>query len=338
MKSIVISDDYNEVDLKPVNLLKEYIQLSEKDTKSFLLNGSSLVECICPACQSDRLASSFIKFGMQYKECLDCRTLFISPRPTDKDIEYYYKNSAARVFWHNKLSKITAKKREEKIIKPRFEWIEESTQEYLPQAEHFVDVNAVQYTYIEELAKMQLFKQKSLFAPFLKQDEIKPKLEVNIINSSLQKAEFKDEIDVVSLFEVIDHSADVNVLFDSIYKMLKTGGLCFITAILISGFDLQTLWDKAENLYPPDRLNVFSVEGLQILFKRHNFECLEFSTPGILDVEIVAKTLQQNPEIELPRFIRYMLKNREENGRKAFQEFLQANLLSSYSRILIRKK
>ena len=111
-----------------------------------------------------------------------------------------------------------------------------------------------------------------------------------------------------------------------------------IINILISGFDLQTLWEDSENLYPPDRLNVFSVAGLKKLFERHGFECLEFSTPGILDVEIVAKALRKKPKCELPRFIKYILQSKNDNIKRAFQEFLQANLLSSYSRILVRKK
>jgi len=338
MRSIVISDDYNEIDLKPSSLLKEYIQLTEKDVKDFLINGSGLRECVCPACQSDKIKSSFVKFGMHYKECADCHTLYISPRPSDEDIERYYEKSAARAFWRNELSKITTKKRREKIIKPRFEWIGESTQECLSSAEHFVDINTAQYGYIDELIKNRLFKRKTLINPFLKLDGIKLKPSVDVINIPLQKVQFENKVDVVSLFEVADHSTDVDALFDTIYKILRQGGLCFITAILISGFDLQTLWSAAENLYPPDRLNVFSIEGLRTLFRRHKFECLELSTPGILDVEIVAKAVQQNSQIKLPRFIRYMLQNRDEDSKKAFQKFLQANLLSSYSRILIRKK
>jgi uncharacterized LabA/DUF88 family protein len=110
-----------------------------------------------------------------------------------------------------------------------------------------------------------------------------------------------------------------------------------MTDILISGFDLQTLWNQAENVFPPDRLNVFSVEGLKALFARNGFECIEFSTPGILDLEIVDKAMEDHPEIRPPRFLEYVLRNRGVETRQSFQEFLQENLLSSYGRILIRK-
>lgn len=111
-----------------------------------------------------------------------------------------------------------------------------------------------------------------------------------------------------------------------------------MTVILISGFDLQLLWDKSENLFPPDRLNVFSVEGLYSLFDRFDFECLEFSTPGILDVEIVTEAIKKNPDIQFPRFFEYLFEKRSDAVKRSFQEFLQEGLLSSYGRILIRKK
>ena len=146
------------------------------------------------------------------------------------------------------------------------------------------------------------------------------------------------EVDVVTIFEVADRIADVNNLFEKIYGMLRENGLCFMTGILISGFDLQTLWDKAENIFPPDRLNVFSVEGLKTLFNRHNFECLEFSTPGILDVENTEKAVERDPNIKISRFMDYLLQNRGADTKQSFQEFLQQNLLSSYGRVLLKKK
>ncbi len=110
-----------------------------------------------------------------------------------------------------------------------------------------------------------------------------------------------------------------------------------MTAILSTGFDVQTLWGKADNIYPPDRLNIFSIEGLKKLFARYNLECLEFSTPGVLDVEIVVKAVENNQGVEVPRFVQTML-GRGEDCQRDFQDFLQANLLSSYGRILLRKK
>jgi SAM-dependent methyltransferase len=160
---------------------------------------------------------------------------------------------------------------------------------------------------------------------------------IEIINSKAKEKKINDSVDVITMFEVLDHTSDPDALMKRVSGFLKKGGLCFLTAILASGFDLQMLWDKAENIFPPDRLNVFSVEGLKSLFMRHNLECLEFSTPGILDVEIVAKAMERYPDFHIPKFFEYILNNRDEECKINLQEFLQNNLLSSYGRILVRK-
>jgi len=337
MRKIVIFDEYNEIDIKPLNLLQKYIQLTEKDIKTFFLKDNNVKNCNCPGCHEKEKTSSFSKFGMRYVECANCSTLYISPRPDDKSLNNYYKKSTARKFWHSELLKCTRQKRQEKIIKPRFQWILDSTQEYLPEASHIVNVNTEQYGYIEELMNNQSFKRKTLLNPYIYLDNVKLSAGINVVNTPLYTNVLKEEVDVITTFEVADRVADIDKLFKALYSMLKLNGLCFMTDILISGFDLQTLWDKAQNIFPPDRLNVFSVEGLRALLKRHNFECLEFSTPGILDVEIVEKAIQHNSQIKVPKFIEYMLRNRSGESKRLFQEFLQENLLSSYARIIIRK-
>ena len=55
-------------------------------------------------------------------------------------VDEYYNSSTARTFWR-RTSKYTSQKRLEKIIRPRFEWIMDSVQEYLPGAEHIADIH-----------------------------------------------------------------------------------------------------------------------------------------------------------------------------------------------------
>ena len=337
MKKIVIFDEYNEIDFKPSDLLHRYVELTERDIGSYFLNGARLVESACPGCRDQATRSGYSRFGLHYRECARCWTLYISPRPDDETLERYYRESPARTFWREELLKMTGKKRKEKIIKPRFEWITDSTEEYHPRARHIADVYTDQYGYIEEMINTERFREKTLLYPFVSMDRTGLEGRVRTITKQEEEKALQESIDVITLFEVVDRVSDVDRLFARIHSLLKKNGLCFMTGILISGFDLQTLWDRAENVFPPDRLNVFSVEGLNALFARNGFECLEFSTPGILDLEIVDKAMESHPEIEPPRFIEYVLRNRRVETRQSFQEFLQENLLSSYGRILLRK-
>lgn len=338
MKNTVISDAYPEVDLRPYDLLNKYAELAERDVETFLVRGRSLTACACPACSEENAYPSFSKFGLHYRECARCRTLYVSPRPGDEALDIYQSRSAARRYWMEEYARKTRNKRREKIVKPRIQWILDSTMEYLPSASHFVDVNTNQYDYIEELMRTDLFRRKTLIHPLFPMDRLKLSLGIDIYSGSLWEADLGEGADVVALFEVADRTADVEALFAKTRQLLKKNGLCFMTAVLSSGFDIQMLGPQAPTLFPPDRLNVFSIEGLNALFARNGFECLELSTPGVFDVEVVQKAIESDPLQRLPKFIDYLLKNRSREICDSFQKFLQDSLLSSYGRIVLRKR
>ena len=73
------------------------------------------------------------------------------------------------------------------------------------------------------------------------------------------------------------------------------------------------------------------------MFERHGFDALEFSTPGTFDVEIVQRAIHADPENDWPRFIRYLIENRDEDALNALQEYLQAYRLSSFARLVLRR-
>jgi len=339
MKNIVVFDEFNELDFKPAGLLEEYVRLTEKDVHDLLIKNGSLEPCPCPGCGFQESEDAFQRFGMQYKECMHCKTLYISLRPDEAALNNYYLNSSARIFWQERLSVSTDKKRKEKIIKPRVDWVIDSTMEYLPTAGHWVDVNTSQYGYIDEMAKTEVFARKTLFSPYVRQTSFDDRGSVSVVfDKDLSDGRLDNDADILSLFDVLGHISDIDAFFAKIRRMLTPGGLCFITAILSSGFDIQELWEHAENLYPPDRLNVFSAGGMRALAERFGFECLEFSTPGILDVDIVLNAMKHNPSLKISRFARGIIDHKDKGVRDAFQEFLQTNLLSSYGRILLRKR
>lgn len=335
MKSIVLLDEMKGKDIKPTELFNRYLGLTEEDVKERLARGP-LKATPCPACRAPEAAVAFEKFTMRYRECPRCQTLYASPRPAEPMLRQFYQQSPSRAFWRDELSRFTRKQREEKILKPRFEWILDSTQEYLPSASHLVDVQTGQYSYVDMLHEDVRFSQKTLIDPLLTL-EASPRSGFDVICRSFDEVTLSSPADVISLFEVIDHVSDIDAVMNHVDALLRPGGLCFLTTVLSSGFDIQVLWERAENIFPPDRLNVLSVDGWQALFQRGGWECLEFSTPGVLDVEIVARALQGSPN-GISRFAKTILTQNDEKARSAFQEFLQANLLSSYARILIRKK
>lgn len=331
MKNIVVNDEYRPSDLKPDGLLERYVALLYKDVQTLLPVAEQ--ESGCPACGSMKFSGRFEKFGLPYKECADCQSLYAALRPADVDIARFYCQAPSKIFWRDQLSEASRKERKAHIIKPRFEWIADSIAEHLPGAGHWMDVHTGQARYLQAMAAVPVVC-KSIVYPYC---AVPADSGVGVIDKPWWEFDSTATADVVTLFEVLDHTQDTNGLLAQVKGWLKPGGLCFITAILASGFDVKVLGPQARNIYPPDRLNVFSVKGLQQLLQRHGFECLEFSTPGVLDLDIVAAALKENAGVSVSPFVRELALNSGEHVRRAFSEFLQENLLSSYGRILIRK-
>jgi len=61
---------------------------------------------------------------------------------------------------------------------------------------------------------------------------------------------------------------------------------------------------------------------------------IELSTPGQLDVDIVANMVRENPTLPLPRFVTQLLTKCGESMRLPFQNFLNANRLSPHIRVV----
>ena len=339
MKTIVQHGDLREFELKPSTLLNTYLQLAQSDVNEYFIDGAVLSDCNCPACLSGEKDSAFVKFGLRYWECVNCKTLYVSPRPNESSIDEYYKSSKARKFWNKQLSIATEAIRRDKVFKPRVQWIIETVEEYLPSAQRFSSINDIHGPFLEELIESNYFKEVTIINQRVDVDETSyEKKGVRFIKKPVESVSSGNSADAVALFEVIDQTSDVDSLFKALQRLLIPGGLCFLTAISVSGFDLQVLWERSNSIFPPDRINVLSIEGLGILFERHGFECIELSTPGLLDVEIVANAYKEDPSIKLPRFVKYLLDKRDVDAHQLFQEFLQMNRLSSFARIVLRKK
>jgi Zn ribbon nucleic-acid-binding protein len=342
MKNVVFTDTAEEGEFKPDRIFEQYLSLNAADLKSEFKNKKSLKNVVCPACRSDDANKAFKKFGFEYLQCDTCGTVYMSPRPDDREIRNHFLASRSSHYWQETLTKTTDKKRREKIYFPRFQWILDTADEYLSGKKIVADINSKNISYSRELAKNKNFSGKIIVNPYFDPAALEeytgPENNTRIVPKEDMQKKPGQKPNVLTAFEVIDYTSDVDALMTRMREMLSDDGLCFITTISISGFDLQVLWNHSESVFPVDRINVFSQKGLLIFFKRHGFELIEFSTPGMLDLNIVEEAYRRDPSLEIPRFIKMMIDRDDDQLKKDFQTFLQVNKLSSFVRIVTKKK
>lgn len=138
-------------------------------------------------------------------------------------------------------------------------------------------------------------------------------------------------------FDVLDNAHDPQALVQEYAKKLPATGLLFLSCTSSVGADIQLLWENNERICPPDHLNLFSPEGLELVLKRHGFELIELSTPGQLDVDILLNHIKNHPSHTLPPLLQYILTKRGQEAHRGLQEFLQHYRLSSFMRAVARK-
>lgn len=335
MKRVVFLGDLKESDMRPDFLYNQYKDILKEEITVFFTDQSQFVKINCPGCGGSKSKKAFVKFGFQYCKCPQCSSLFASPRPTDKMLKDFYQNSKAVSFWSKEIAERTKESRYRHKSFSTGHWVLELVDEYLPEAKLFLDYNSKYTDFLSTISEAKKFDRSISIGPeLLGQEELFPKEMIIYDDMSL----IKERVHVFTAFEVLERKFDPAGFIKEVYEVCQSGGLFFLTTNTVSGFEYQMLGDKSHRLHPPDRINLLSIEAIFNRLTESGFEVIELSTPGRLDVEIVRNALESNPEVSIPEFFKYILKNRDERTWHSLQDFLQQNRLSSYVRVAARKK
>ena len=314
MERAIVNIDLTKKEIQPQELLEKYLELLRIDIKN-IFSDKSLEKINCPTSGDGEVRQSFFKMGMRYNISKLFGNIYLSPRPNGKKLLQFYKESSAREFWLKNLWSKTFRVRQEKIINPHLNWAHQFISQYLPAKElFFSEFLANHWGYYLSAKKVFPKSNYCLVDPLFDS-----KISVNDVSDSNLTYKIEEKsTDAVFLFEALDRSTAPFDLLNNVLYTLKPGGLCFITCLLSSGFEIKILEQKSEIFVPPERMNLLSFEGMQTLIaKLKNFDILEFSTPGVLDVNNVIKNLDNSSA-----FFNYIFKERNDfQLLKSFQDY-----------------
>jgi hypothetical protein len=333
MERAIVHSDLTKDEIQPQLLLERYFELLNLDINRFFPE-ESLQKDFCPVTGEGAVKGDFIKMEMQYNISHTFGNIYLSPRPTIEELKRFYHESEARKFWLTELWPQTQATRQDKIILPQLEWADG----FIAQYSHNKEMKLVEYYpnhwgYFN--SAKEIFKQAkySLFEPLFDQEVASISLQILDITENVTEA----SMDAVFLFEALDRSVEPFELLRKASDSLKQGGLCFITSLLSSGFEVQLLGEKSEIFVPPERMNIFSYEGMNALIEKlGGFEILEFSTPGVLDIPNVVNRLA---DLNCSAFFKYIFNERQDSEIiNSFQDYLQMNRLGTFGRLVLRKQ
>lgn len=306
-------------EVKPFEGLKKYRAFCMEAVKEALVAGVQQRDCPIDRCA---LQSWKTVEGFEYLLCRASGSFFLKALPTHRAWDALLKKIAEHRHSSNRFYNDIQKSRLENVYGEKRKWIENTlTMQGISQA-HAIDLVTPPSPWTAFLQESKLLKEVMM-----------------VEEMAVIKRELPDDLktDVAILFESLDRVDAPEKLLQGVVSCLKPGGLLFVTSLVSSGFDFQILRDKNFYLFPPDRSNVFSLTGLKALLAKAGLELLEVSTPGLLDVEIVKAHRKDGIQVECSFFEEEIL-TKDEESQSIFQTFLQQANLSSFARIVCKKK
>ena len=327
-----------ESEIRPKAIFDEYLALCRRDIERFYSNDSEFAHVSCPACEHESVAGDgFDKLGFRYELCASCGTLYVSPRPTPSMQEAFARQSEATSFWSTHFYRETASARREKIFRPRAELIGSLVRDGVVAAtKTFADVGAGYGIFLEEIAALGLFAEVVGIEPAPQLADVCREKGFRVVEQMMEDVEGVLAADILTAFEVLEHVFDPSSFLRSCAAALNDDGILLFTTLTIDGFDLQVLWDESKSIYPPQHINLMSLAGLEAVTRRSGLDIVSITTPGKLDVDIVANAVADNPSLRVPRFVTRLLACGSAM-RADFQSFLQRANLSSHVRVLARR-
>lgn len=329
----------SEKELCPDDLLAGQEAAFQRDIAKLHARPEEFVAVSCTACGESGGKVAFEKFGFQFKVCSRCRTIYMSPRPSETLMADYYTNSENYAYWAKYIFPASEASRREKIHKPWLDRVVNYCQQFGVPRGTLVEVGPGFGTFASVATESGQFKRVLAIEPTPEMAAACRDRGVAVIQRRIE--EVSEEIngaDVLVAFEVIEHLFEPRRFIGQCARLLRPGGLLVVSCPNGQGFDIAMLGARALAV-DAEHVNLFNPESLSGVLRRSGFKVMEASTPGRLDAEFVREAALKG-EIDLVRepFLKRVLLDEWDRLGWPFQQFLAANGLSSHMWIAARKR
>lgn len=311
-----------EKEIRPQSIFKKYLSLARQDAYNIFKN-SKKKQINCFACNG-KSKKIFLKFGFTYCECINCKTIFVNPRPIEKYFREFYTKGKSVKYWSNTFYKKTAKNRKEKLWKRKAEIILNKIDKDI----ELVDIGGG-YGIFAEVVKENYKNPITIIEPNKELACINRKKGFNVIEKFIEDVQKKDlskNKKCFLSFELFEHLFDPKDMVKKLYKIMKKGDLFCFTTLSGLGFDIQVLKDNSKSVFPPHHLNFFNPNSVEQMLKKIGFKNINVETPGQLDVDIVLNDLPKCKD----QFIQSFIPRLNDKQIMEFQKMIVDTKLSSH--------
>ena len=215
--------------------------------------------------------------GYSHFRCLSCAHLFVSPRPTQTDLDEFYRAGTYYVAAERQAERLRreAQARAKSLarladqfgLKHRLLDVGCASGIFL----HEASVIGWSVTGVDRSPATASFARESLSCP----------VHIGILESTrIPSSPFP----VVTAWEVLEHTIEPRAFFRALGSNVQEGGLLAISTPLGNGLVARALGSRFPMITPPEHLSLFSRRSLELLAAEHGFRPVavrSFSNLGI---------------------------------------------------------
>lgn len=280
-----------EAELAPPELVEEQEAAFQRDVARLRERAGEFSLAPCPACGAPDGPVAIGKWGFTWRRCVECRTLWLSPRPPAHVLADYYAASESYAVWASSIFPASEASRRDKIARPRLERIVAICERHGVGRDLLVEVGPGFGTFAaiarEAFGRVVAVEPTPGLAAACRAQG------VEVVERRIEDVvdETRDA-DVVCAFEVIEHLLDPGAFLGAIASRVAPGALLVLTCPNGEGFEVGML-GAASLTVDPEHVTLFSPDALAGLVARSGFEVLEVATPGRLDVDFVRMAVEE---------------------------------------------
>lgn len=320
-------------DVHDAHVASEFDRLTALDIQRLLSDRTKFVDTGCPACHSLGVAKAFAHQGLDYRRCIECETLYISPAPTEEMHLNYVVNSAAMKFWREQMPESMRSSRVV-LYRDRREFAQEAFARLGIEPKSSIEIGAGNGEFAEELAQHTDIEDIVLLEP---QDLQVSRRNIRVIKAGFEAMSgLETQFDVAFGFELIEHLLEPDVFLGLVHRALKPGAPLMLSTPNEKSVETRTLERRSSNIIF-DHVRLYNPRSIRILLERNGFRIVSLTTPGKLDVERLSAAYAKDPAYfdKVPA-LKFIL-NETPDRLEAFQSFLVREFQSSHMRIVAVK-
>jgi 2-polyprenyl-3-methyl-5-hydroxy-6-metoxy-1,4-benzoquinol methylase len=253
----------------------------------------------CPCCKADCFDVLMAKEGIEIHQCRSCTLGYAAQFPVDTRDVYCgsgYLETAREGYLKNVVYRM------ERFAKERVAIIDAWRQPDSAGPLRLLDVGCGTGWFLEYARSCgyEVFGQElgTALAAFTAQ-----RLGIAISSTPLEALNDLEGFDVITLFDVLEHTPNPVDQMTAVSRLLKPAGIAIVFAPNLKSFGFSVLQEHSALVAPAEHLLYFTKTAMKELAKRSGLEIMDYQTKGMDIPDIIAYYRDVLNKIEVTEFL-----------------------------------